>query len=217
MALAPYNTTHSRLGATETTNHTFSHDNGSGSDRALFVNVQWFRNVTITGITCGGVALAQAKLSASSYDAAIWHLENPPSGTNTISITFSGNTGGTASAITFTGANQTTPVGATNSATGTSNSPSTSLTTTVADSYIIDSIYRNNSQTATAGGSQIEYQDNTDLAFGTEGGMSSYLSAPTVTSYNMSWSWSTSTEWSHALVEVLPANGESFVPRVAFI
>tara|TARA_R110000868_G_scaffold216847_1_gene466993 strand:+ start:375 stop:1082 length:708 start_codon:yes stop_codon:yes gene_type:complete len=202
MAITVGNTTASRGPAAEAATMTFAHDsNGT----FLVTTGQWFRPRTPSSYTYNGTGMSQAAYSASTYDAVIYYLASPTGGSNNCVLTLDSTSGITGSAISLSGVNAS-PLGNTTTATGTSNSPSTALTTTAANSYIINSIYRNNSQTMTAGGSQVEFQDNADLVYGTEGGGASYLACTSVTSYNMSWSWSTSTDWSHAVAEFKEAS-----------
>jgi len=211
-------TTESSGPASESTTMTFSHDNNGDF---LVVCFQWFRTLTVSSVTYNGVAMTQAAYSNNNYDSAIYYLDSPASGSNNVVVTLSGTSGITGSAISLTGVDGASPLGATNTAyTASTNAPSLSVTTTKANSIIIDSIYRNNNNAMTAGAGQTEFQDNTDLVFGTEGGGASYEMATTTGSYAMSWSWSSATAVSHAAAEFkedASGGGATFIPRVSFI
>jgi len=217
MAITVGNVTASRGPASESTTMTFSHDSNGDF---LVVCVQWFRPRTISSVTYKGVAMTQAVYSANTYDSAIYYLASPATGANNVVVTLSGTSGITGSAISLSGVDAS-PLGATaNAYTASTNAPSLSVTTTQANSIIIDSFYRNNANTMTAGAGQTEFQDNTDLVYGTEGGGASYEMATTTGSYAMSWSWTTATAVSHAVAEFKAAagggGGPTFVPKISF-
>ena len=104
----------------------------------------------------------------SSYNyVGIWYLKAPATGSNTIAVTLSGSPGGTdvyASATSFTGVDQTTPIdnaGATSSGIGPVSTASYSLTTSNANAWIVDGIAYTDltQQNVTALGSQVkDYQ-----------------------------------------------------------
>lgn len=215
MAITVGNTTASRGMSSEATSWTYSHNHDAGTNDCLFAMAQWFRPRTVSSVTYNGVSLTHVVTSDSGYDAAIYRLLAPSSGANNLVWTFSGTTGATFGSVSLHGVHQTTPTGATNGGTGTSNSPSNSLTTTAANSYLVDSIYRNNANTMTAGAGQTEFQDNVTQVFGSEGGGASYKAATTVGSYSMAWSWSSSTAWSQALAEVLEAVSATIITPAA--
>ncbi|MCF8457939.1 MAG: DUF11 domain-containing protein [Bacteroidales bacterium] len=105
-------------------NLTFSHTPGTGSDRLLLVSVSVGNTDvsdetapgTITGVTFGGTTMTQVTTIYSSIAVRsyIYQLVNPSSATANIVITVGTKTSGViASATTFTGVNQTTPLGTT--------------------------------------------------------------------------------------------------------
>ncbi len=217
MAITVGNVTASRGPAAESTTMTFSHDSNGDF---LVVCFQWFRPRTISSVTYNGVAMTQAVYSANTYDSAIYYLASPASGANNVVVTLSGNSGITGSAISLSGVDAS-PLGATaNAYTASTNAPSLSVTTTKDNSIVIDSFYRNNANTMTAGAGQTEFQDNVDLVFGTEGGGASYEMTTTTGAYAMSWSWSSATAVSHAAAEFKEdaggGGGATFTPRVMF-
>lgn len=87
---------------------TFSHS-CSGNDRILFVYLAYAGSAgSITGVTYNGVAMTQS--TAYTGNAAInevWVLNNPSSGSNTVSVTFTGGvSSGVVLAGSYTGARQ---------------------------------------------------------------------------------------------------------------
>ena len=166
---------------------------------------------TVTGITYNSDAMthvATAIQSAGVLRTEIWRLVNPDSGANSVLVTLSAaidsSLGG--SAMSFTGVDQTTPIGATATAgpdTGTS--VSTNLTTAQNNSWVVDAVTHRNDIDITAGGSQsnvLEHNNGTS----TIGGMSTRL-APTAGSYAMSWADGADHQWRHVLLELRDAAG----------
>ncbi|MGD8989474.1 MAG: DUF2341 domain-containing protein, partial [Syntrophobacterales bacterium] len=103
---------------------TVSHTTGSDSDRLMLVgiNVNVNDNETVTGVTYGGTALTKVGEQANGNDAMvyIYSLVAPDPGTADVVINFSSalNYGAIAGVMTFTGVDQTTPLGAFASAIG---------------------------------------------------------------------------------------------------
>jgi len=98
---------------------TFSHTT-TGTNLVLVVgvsmNISGRNSTTVSGITYNGVALVSAgtAVSNSNRRTEIWYLKAPATGTKNVVVTLSipggGNIGTVAGAITFTGADQTTPI-----------------------------------------------------------------------------------------------------------
>jgi len=126
------------------TSLTISHAT-AGSNRLLLVGVSIhnFASETVSGITYNGVALTQVGSSTNATDARveIWRLIAPPTGTYDVVITFSAELSSVARAgvMTFTGVNQTTPLGTFASATG-SASPATVNVTSAANELVFDTV-----------------------------------------------------------------------------
>ena len=100
---------------------------------------------TVSGVTYSAVGMT--KLAGSPVTNAgggarnyIWYLIAPATGSNNVVVTTSGAVQIIAGAVSFSGADQTDMIGAENSATGTSATPSVALTTTVTDSIVIDCV-----------------------------------------------------------------------------
>lgn len=128
---------------------TWSHTVGTGADRILVVCVQ-FRNVsseTITGVTYAGVAMTKTDGSSTNMTVAnsdnirseIWTLANPNAGANNIVVTFSAAVRGVGEASSWTGVDQTTPLGTYASATGSSTTPSVAVSSASGD-VVVDSM-----------------------------------------------------------------------------
>ena len=102
------------------TSMTISHATGSDSDRLMLVGISYNNDdyetvVTPNGVTYGGTALTKVGEIANSDDAMmyIYRLVAPNPGTANVVITFSSalNYGAVAGVMTFTGVDQSTPLG----------------------------------------------------------------------------------------------------------
>ena len=120
---------------------TFSHVMGSGSNGYLAVMFAYRGDVpNFTSVTWNGTAMnARFAVDNPAFDnvcVGVYELVAPASGTHDVVITLSVTKVIVASAISYTGVNQTTPIPATGTTTasGTNNTPTATLTPTGAGS-----------------------------------------------------------------------------------
>ena len=110
---------------------TVSHTTGSGSNRLMLVGISYNNDdyETVTGVTYNGTALTQVGTVNNSDDARvyIYSLVGPDSGTHNVVINFSSalNEGAIAGVVTFTGVDQSTPLGTFASAQADDSTPAT--------------------------------------------------------------------------------------------
>jgi hypothetical protein len=92
----------------------------------------YFNNCTITGVTYGGVSMSAGTLFGNSTDLStqMFGLANPPSGPQTVAVTFSptGDEYAAAAAVTVTGSD---PVTCFSNSSGNALNPSSSISDTV--------------------------------------------------------------------------------------
>jgi hypothetical protein len=123
----------SSTSASNVSSVTFTHT-PSGSPSAIGVGVAKWPNTSISGITYGGVPLVHAVTSSTGGGgdvAAIWGLANPPTGAQSVIVNFSaGGQYPTVGCVSVVGSDTTTcfTLGHTGSATGTSTTPTVSIT-----------------------------------------------------------------------------------------
>jgi hypothetical protein len=153
MAIAYDTVTHS--GFSSASSFSFSHTT-SGSDRLLIVHV-YDGNDRVTNVTYNGVGLTLVEDLLMTGAAAgqyiqLWYLLNPASGTNNVTITGSASMSLYASAVSYTGVEQT---GQPDASTKQAASPNTSLTTTVTTTddncWLMGYAYRGTTISAGAG------------------------------------------------------------------
>lgn len=179
----------------------FSHT-CSGINRILFVGVSVSGANGISSVTYNGVSmtLVASIANGTNGEASIWYLISPTSGSNSVSVTASGTTGGAViGAVSLNGSHQSSPIGATNTATGTSTNPSTSVTTAEDNDWIIDCLFATGAfLTLTPSETQRWNSPTTTCA----GGGSTYGPKSPAGSKSMAWTISSSVAWAHVVVAV---------------
>jgi hypothetical protein len=99
-------------------------------------------STSITSVTLASTSLSlidsQASGSASNYVASLYGLTAPSTGTQTVTINFSSSSTGYAYAMVLTGADQTDAFGISGKATSAGTPVTKSVTTTVANSWLVD-------------------------------------------------------------------------------
>lgn len=183
----------------------------NGDDKLLVVCEQ-VGSVNSTGVTYGGEALTLAvQRDQGGHEAKIWYLIDPPEGTTNIVISYDGGSvqikiGG---AITAGGVDQSSPIGATNTAAGSGTVASVVVTTTEDDSVVVDSLRAAGSvaQQPTPGADQTEFENE-------QRGGASYEPAGTAPdSITMSWSLPQSNTWALVAAEIIAAQGGTPVSK----
>jgi hypothetical protein len=199
---------------------TFSHTT-SGTDRLLLVSVASSPNgddgfiEVVTGITYGGQSLVFVGSETQGTDNArieIWRLINPPTGSNTVAITFNdaindpvNGEAASAGAVSFTGAHQTTPLGtfvsATNSCPTCSEVP-TVIVSSAADELVFDTVARKANPVTVGTGQTEQWNQCTDAGCSIVGGGAS--TEPGAASVTMTWT-PTNNRWALGAVPIKPA------------
>lgn len=189
----------------------------SGSNRLLIVaTADWVGGDTdtTTGITYNGVALT--KLTASkAFNTArsqLWYLVNPASGAHTIAVTSSAGMAFIASS--YTGVDQSTPLGTPVANTGNSATPTSGSITGQVGNLLVDNVaVLGGGGALTAGGGR------TNMGPSITGGWQCESSrvAGTATPITMGWTgYSGDNRWASSAVEILAAAaGPAVAPSVA--
>jgi len=194
----------------------------SGSDRLLVVGVA-IRGTnegdeTVNSITYGGSSLTKIldnginpPTGPSNLRTELWYLANPQTGSNTINVSLFGATNAAlgAGAVSFTGVDQSSPIGPSTNHTlrspNQASSISTNLSSTVADSVILDMAMHRDDVSITAGINQSVRVSSNNTAVSQSILVFSTKDATAVSSYPMSWSNGAIQNWDHLLVEIKPA------------
>ena len=184
-----------------------SHTTGTGANRLMLVGISQ-KNRTVTGVTYGSTALTLVGENNINGNAriAIYMLVNPPSGTANVGVTFSSapDKGAVVNVTTYTGVNQTTPIGIFATQEDNTTNPSVNVTSASGELvYDVVSI-RNQPVTVTAG-----QTERWNMSSGSEinGAGSTEPGAVTTT---MNWT-SASADWAIGAVPIKPAASQNAI------
>lgn len=183
------NTVSSNTGTTLTWTHT-----PVGTPTAVAVEVMNYNGgPTVSSVKYGSATLTQAVTQAiGTSSVAIYCVPNPPSGAQTVTITFSGTGSYTqGAAITVTGSNTSTCFDGTNSAGGTGTAATVTVTGGTSNDLVVDMVGNNNGQTATVGGGQTSRFSNLAASANETSGSTK----PGASSVTMSWTIAASSPW----------------------
>jgi hypothetical protein len=116
----------------------------SGTNTYLIVgfctSVSGSTQPTVTGVTYNSVAMTKVQANQNGggtikTESSVWFLKNPSTGSNTVSVSFTGGTSllGAGSSVSYTGVNQTNSADAVGGTTGTATGVQSFNVVTVAD------------------------------------------------------------------------------------
>lgn len=176
-------------------------------------------NLAITGVTYNSVAMSLAKAqlasdsggSAGSLRVEKWYLKNPPSGAQTIAITFTGTVNhSVAYAFSMSGVDQTNTVNASAGSGDAINASPTStitqnITTTTDQCYITDGIYHKIGTSLTKGAGQTLIAAETFPNGGGDTADASYKGPVSTGANSTSWTLTGNDGWCMASVAYAPA------------
>lgn len=170
---------------------------------------------TISSVTVGGAAatLLRRDGGSGSHSAIYWFASGSSTGAKSIVVTMSGAVSGDliAGAVSFSGADQTTPAINGVGGTGTTTVPSLTVTSAAAD-MTFDSTHGNgNASTLTVGGGQTQRWNVTGPRDSTKGAASTAAGAASV---SMTWTASGTTLTSHSACDVLAAAAAVVIPAI---
>lgn len=114
----------------------------TGNNRILFVGVSIFAAGSVTSITYNGVNLTFIRSDVNGvYKSELWYLVAPATGSNSIVVTLDASLTSIASAVSYTGVHQTSPIEANAGANGTGAADASVDVTTVADAdWVVDNV-----------------------------------------------------------------------------
>jgi len=187
---------------------------GASAAAALAVAIAWPAAVhaaacgttacgSATGVTYNGTALTLAGASTNgTVRSEIWYLVAPPSGAHNVVVTAPNANAVTATSMSFTGVNQTTPLGGTVSAIGTSTTPSVSTTSAIGEPlYDVVGAVGTTAPTV-AGATQTVRQTNT-TASGLDHVVIGSSTAPGAGATSITMSWAIpSADWAQIAVPI---------------
>jgi hypothetical protein len=178
-------------GTAERTSLTISHTT-SGTDRLMLVGISLNNESyeTVSTVTYNGASLSLVGVASNDDDSRseIWSLVAPDTGTHDVVITFSADLrrGAKAGVATFTGVNQSTPLGTFQSNIGTQSTPATVILTSATNELVFDVLTCETCGSITPDGSQTERWNFSDNESGPDW-FSGASTKPGATSVTMSW------------------------------
>lgn len=180
----------------------------SGSNRLLIVHSGTNGTpVSTTGVTYNSVALTSRWSTSQNWTAASgWSLVAPATGANTVAITLSAAEDTEfGQAISYTGVDQTTPHGTSQTASGVSASPAVPTITSATGEVVVGFIMTSDTAITTGSGQTAEI---TDINFASDSAETD--SEPGATSVDMTWTTAGS-QWSVGAIPIKPAAGGTTV------
>lgn len=187
----------------------WSHTVSAGPNRLLVVSIS-FRdgNVSADSVTYNGVPLvADVAINSPGNQnrTEIWHMVAPPVGTATVTIAMSAKKDVAATSISFTGVNQSTPLGSPVSAAGQSTGASVTATSAVGE-LVLDTVTANGDANGLVVNASQTQQWNFFSGPGDASSARSGGSTKTgASSVAMSWTLNVSKPWSVVAVPIKPA------------
>jgi hypothetical protein len=156
-----------------------------------------------TSVTYNGAALTFAGASTNgTVRSEVWYLVAPPSGAHNVVVTAPNADAVTATSMSFTGVDQTTPLGSTVSAIGTGTAPSVSTTSAVGEPLfdVVGAV--GTTAPAVAGATQTVRQTNT-TATGLDQVVIGSSTAPGAGAASITMSWTIpSADWAEIAVPI---------------
>jgi len=186
----------------------------SGDDRVLVVVIHT-NSGTVSGVTYNGTSMTLVDSQQASPDAIwvyVYVLANPDTGANNITVTHTDGCDRVIGGISFTGANPSDPIGATDKVSDLTSQTSLGLTITpeVSAGYIVDIIRTQNPLTVGSGQTRFVTQDSFN---GSRSAGASYESH-SGSDVDMDWTFSSSNLNIMIAVEVKELQAETFVPSM---
>jgi hypothetical protein len=211
----PVFTSTATSGTTPVTSLTWMHT-VSGTDRLLTVENSWHSGATISGITFNGIALTSGVTDTfGSVSNDQWFLVAPPVGTYNIVVTLSSAECITSGAQTWNSVNQSTPIGITQTAHGSSLNPSLVLTTSSNNSIVIDSLATNTLPIVyTVGSGQVVSWNQTNNPLVMQAASSYQQAGTSPDAVTMHWSITQSIPWVQVAMEIIGVSGSTGVQSV---
>ncbi len=196
---------------------TFAHAT-TGANRLLVVGVAIRTDAgqTVTSITYSGSALTfvRADTLAASVRSELWYRIAPATGSNNVVVTLSASAKAAVGAISLTGVAQTAPVDAQNGATGTSATPTETVTTVTDGAWVVDALaFRSTgagTPTGNPGGGQTQrwsqYNEGGGTATNIRGKGSTEGPRSPAGAVVMDWALAASVDWAVSGIAVQPAD-----------
>lgn len=172
-------------------------------------------NLVVASVTYGGVALTKKiESTGTSLGTSTWILRDPPAGAATVLVTWTGtiNNVVTACAVSYSNVSNIIPVHATRGNTVNSGATviSETITTTIPDCLIVDTMYQTDDTGATVGTGQTARSNRIVTGVSTDSVGVSEEPAILPGVYTMSWTAATYFDYSMSIIALVGANTTRF-------
>lgn len=188
---------------------TFSHT-CTGSNLGLFVGIMiQDTGDAVSDVTYNGVTMNSVRNGNRSY---LYYLQNPATGTNTVSVTYANSSGNGVSCVSqsYTGAGA---VGATNSQSTTSGTQTLAVTTTVDNSWLVGFTGDFEDGGAFSAGTATTLRGSTNVGGSTDiSGVDSNGAKTPTGSYSLQTTGNTAFQNRQIVVELTPYTAPAFTP-----
>lgn len=189
---------------------------GNNSNRVLFVSIG-FMNVinSVVSVTLGAQNFTLIRADNSGTGLVrmeTWKLIAPNVGAGVITVNLTTLSASAAGAISYYGADQTTPVDASNASTGSGDPASTSVTTVTNGAWVMDAVVTH-ATIGTITPQAIERQKAFNTGAAGQGGNADIGVYPASTSVTMQWNGMTvAVEWVIQAIAIRPFTGAASNP-----
>jgi hypothetical protein len=195
------------------TSLSWSHTVGSGSNGILIVGLSGFKNDPASSVTFGtkSLSLVGNHVGYANVNVELWSLLNPPTGTDTITVTLSGNNFLAGGSVSYFNVAGTGTVASADDGGTTGTTASVTVSSSNTGDLVVDTLGAYNfglsTVTASQGSGQSQRWNSGPLnalpvpAFFVGGGSDKPASSPVT----MTWSFSPSSYWSLIAVPLIPA------------
>lgn len=207
-AIAFDSTTTFDNGSGHATSFTYAHT-CTGSNLTLISNgyMNEAGAPTVTSMTYNSVSMTNGVTNiAGNQNVFLYYQATPSTGANNIIITPNKSCIASFGSISFTGTNAS-PKGATGTNAATSTTPSTSVITTSANSWVVDSLQFDGStgtlSPVVTGSGQTSRYTNSAFGPGSQSVGGSSMTTTSTGTYVPAWSMSASTDWQSAAMELI--------------
>lgn len=190
------------------TSKNWSHTISASANRGILADYSLFNGdiESATGATVGGVAMTNEKDSVTQDRTGIFSSSgfDPGSGAKTVQINFSGTVDVSAGSTSFIGADQTDLCDNAATTSGSSTTPSVTVTSAVGN-IVLDILGGDRNRDATKDASQSAQWNTFAAGVGGQGGASTTKDG--AASVTMNWTLSASANWSMCAISVRAAAG----------
>jgi hypothetical protein len=184
----------------------------ASTNRLLVVGVSIRNNAsqTVSQVRYDGIALTRVGFlnNGTSARVEIWRLINPPTGNRQVDVIMSAAASFVGGAISFSGVDQTTPIEASNFASGNSATASVTVTTLRSGAWVVDTLATANANSVAVGANQTRRWRG-GPGTSTRGAGSTETPAA-IGNVDMSWAI-TSQNWAMGAVALRPAGASRIV------